>query len=138
MAHPNESVKQRRPKWLLWMRLFVRLGLAGVVLATAVGGAGFAYVYKKYGTDLPDVSVLETHRPSQTTKILASDGSVITTLFQENRVWAPLDTISPWVGAAVVAIGDAVGAVLTVLAEQPTIITLTAAMHISVKNHFFT
>ena len=41
-------------------------------------------------------------------------------------------------GAAVVAIGDAVGAVLTVLAEQPTIITLTAAMHISVKNHFFT
>ena len=106
MAHPNESVKQRRPKWLLWMRLFVRLGLAGAVLASVVGGAGLAYVYKKYGTDLPDVSVLETYRPSQTTKILASDGSVITTLFQENRVWAPLDSISPWVGAAVVATED--------------------------------
>ena len=34
--------------------------------------------------------------------------------------------------------GDAVGAVLIVLAEQPTITTLAASMHISVKNHFFT
>lgn len=106
MGDVRETVKQRRPKWLLWVRLFMRLGLAGAVFATAVGGAGFAYLYKKYGSDLPDVSILETYRPSQTTKILASDGSVITTLFQENRVWAPLDSISPWVGAAVVATED--------------------------------
>jgi len=46
--------------------------------------------------------------------------------------------IGELVGAAVVVIGDAVGAVLIVLAEQPTITTLAASMHISVKNHFFT
>ena len=89
-----------------YLRLFMRLGLVGFMLAAAAGTAVFGYVYKKYASDLPDVSLLETYRPSQTTKILASDGSVVTTLFQENRVWAPLDTISPWVGQAVVATED--------------------------------
>lgn len=105
MGDIREGVKVR-PRWLLWLRLFLRLGLVGLLLGGLAAGAGFAYVYKKYASDLPDVSLLETYRPSQTTKILASDGSVVTTLFQENRVWAPLDTVSPWVGAAVVATED--------------------------------
>jgi penicillin-binding protein 1A len=104
MGDVRERVK--RPRWLLWLRLGMRLGLAGLVLCALAGGIGFAYLYKTYASDLPDVSVLETYRPSQTTKILASDGSVVTTLFQENRVWAPLDSISPWVGVAVVATED--------------------------------
>jgi 1A family penicillin-binding protein len=105
MGDVREGAK-RRPRWLLWLRLFLRMGLAGLLMASIAGAAGFVYAYKKYGSDLPDVSVLETYRPSQTTRILASDGSVITTLFQENRVWAPLDEISPWVGTAVVATED--------------------------------
>ncbi len=106
MGDERERLKQRRPRWLLWLRLFLRLGLAGLVLAAAAGGAGFAYVYKTYGSDLPDVSVLETYRPSQTTKILASDGSVVTTLFQENRVWCPLDQMSPWIVPALTSTED--------------------------------
>ena len=67
---------------------------------------GFYYVYDKYGKNLPDISVLEDYRPAETTKILASDGTVIATLYQENRVWAPLDTISPWVTPALLATED--------------------------------
>ncbi len=105
MGDVRESGK-RRPRWVLWVRLFMRIGMAGLVLAALLGFGTLAVLYKKYGSDLPDVSILETYRPSQTTRVLASDGSVITTLFQENRVWAPIDEISPWVATAVVATED--------------------------------
>lgn len=100
-----ESTK-KRPRWLLWLRLFLRIGLALAVLGTLCGLVGFAALYHKFGRDLPDISVLETYRPAETTKIVASDGSVITTLYQENRVWAPLEAMSPWIVPALLATED--------------------------------
>lgn len=97
---------KKRPLWLRWLRLLLRWGLALTLLAVLVGAAGFYYIYDKYGKDLPDISILENYRPSETTKILASDGSVVATLYQENRVWAPLDTVSPWVTKALLATED--------------------------------
>ena len=46
--------------------------------------------------------------------------------------------IGLFVGAAVVVVGDAVGLVLIVLAEQPAMTMLAATMHSRARNHFFT
>ncbi len=105
MGDVTESAR-RRPRWLLWLRLFLRIGFALGLLGLVLGLAGFGALYYKYGRDLPDISILETYRPAETTKIVASDGSVITTLYQENRVWASLDSMSPWIVPALLATED--------------------------------
>ncbi len=78
------------------------LGLAGVGF-----GMGFVgVIYSYYAKGLPDISLLEAYRPAQTTTILAADGTVIATLFKENRVWVPLGDISPFVVQALLATED--------------------------------
>ncbi|MEO8284542.1 MAG: transglycosylase domain-containing protein, partial [Pseudarthrobacter sp.] len=49
---------------------------------------------------------LQVDPPSQSTTILASDGSVIASLFAENRTKVSLDQMSPFVKDAVIAIED--------------------------------
>ena len=104
MAKKSES--KGRPLWVRIVRLLVRWAFALGFLALVVGGALFYYVYDKYGRNLPDISILEDYRPAETSKILASDGTVIATLYQENRVWAPLEEIGPWVVPALLATED--------------------------------
>lgn len=105
MAALGESVT-RRPRWLLWLRLLFRWALAGAVVGVGLMVLTLLVLYLRYGRDLPDVSSLETYRPSQTTKIVASDGSILTTLYVENRVWAPLSNVSAWVVPALVSTED--------------------------------
>jgi len=102
----NTSENKKRPFWLRLIRLLVRWAFALAVLGVMAGAVGFYYVYDKYGKNLPDISILENYRPAETTKILASDGTVVATLYQENRVWAPLDKVSPWVVPALLATED--------------------------------
>ena len=105
MANQGSELK-RRPLWVRVVRLLVRWGFALTLAGLVVGAGLFYYVYNKYGTNLPDISILENYRPAQTTRILASDGSVIGTLYQENRVWANFDEMSPWVVPALLATED--------------------------------
>lgn len=49
---------------------------------------------------------LQVQPPSQSTKVLAADGSVIATLFEENRTRVGLDQISPFMQEAVIAVED--------------------------------
>ncbi|APX01971.1 transglycosylase domain-containing protein [Arthrobacter sp. QXT-31] len=51
-------------------------------------------------------SELAVRPPAQTTKILTSDGKLIASFYEENRVRVPLNKISPYVKNAVVAIED--------------------------------
>lgn len=102
----SSSEKKSRPLWLRLIRMFLRWAFALAVLGGLAGLCGFYYLYDKYGKDLPDISILEDYRPAETTKILASDGTVIATLYQENRVWAPLDKVSPWVVPALLSTED--------------------------------
>ena len=105
MANQGSELK-RRPLWVRVVRLLVRWGFALTLAGLVVGAGLFYYVYNKYGKNLPDISILENYRPAQTTRILASDGSVIGTLYQENRVWANFDEMSPWVVPALLATED--------------------------------
>lgn len=76
------------------------------VAALVAAGVGAAFLYQKYSQGLPSVAGLENYKPAETTRILSSDGKVIATLFKENRVYQPLDKISPHVVKALLAIED--------------------------------
>ncbi len=89
--------------FLMRMCLFLfLLGLAGSLI-------GFAVAYRMIGElsqGLPDVRKLDHYEPAETTRIYAADGTLIATLFQENRTWAPLKKISPYVVKALLATED--------------------------------
>lgn len=68
--------------------------------------AGGLLVFWALTAGLPDVTKLEQYDPAQTTKIYASDGTLIATLFDENRTPVTLDKISPLMREAIVSIED--------------------------------
>ncbi|MDD1476564.1 transglycosylase domain-containing protein [Arthrobacter sp. H16F315] len=78
--------------------------VAGLLVpAAAVTGSSASGSIKFFET-LP--AELQVDPPSQSTTILASDGSVIASLFAENRTKVSLDQMSPFVKDAVIAIED--------------------------------
>ncbi|MFJ5861143.1 transglycosylase domain-containing protein [Pseudarthrobacter sp. NPDC092439] len=79
--------------------------LAASLVVPAVAAAGLG-VSRSIGffENLPDE--LTVQPPSQSTKVLTSDGKLIATFFAENRVRIPLDQMSPYIKDAVVAIED--------------------------------
>ncbi len=82
-------------------------GLAMVILASVLTGvATVRSVLDHYRAELPDVSTLTYYEPSLTTRIFASDGTLIGTLYRENRTWTHLDQVSPHLLEAVLAIED--------------------------------
>ena len=78
--------------------LFVGVGLTGVSMVRTV--------LDHYRAELPDVSTLTYYEPSLTTRIYASDGTLIGTLYRENRTWTKMDEISPHLLDAILAIED--------------------------------
>ena len=88
---------------------FTASALCGVLAASlvvpAVAAAGFGVSTSiNFFDHLPEELVVAP--PSQSTKVLASDGQVIATFYAENRVKVPLDQISPYARDAIVAIED--------------------------------
>ena len=55
---------------------------------------------------LPDVTKLQEYDPAQTTKIYARDGTLVATLFDQNRTPVTIDEISEPMKQAIVAIED--------------------------------
>jgi membrane peptidoglycan carboxypeptidase len=88
---------------------FTASALCGVLAASlvvpAVAAAGFGVSSSiNFFDRLPDELVVAP--PSQSTKVLASDGQVIATFYAENRIKVPLDQMSPYIRDAVIAIED--------------------------------
>ena len=78
--------------------------VAGLLVpAAAVSGSTASGSIQFFDT-LP--AELQVDPPSQSTKILAADGSPIATLFAENRTRVPLDQMSPYIKDAVIAVED--------------------------------
>jgi membrane peptidoglycan carboxypeptidase len=79
--------------------------LAASLVVPAVAAAGFG-VSTSIGffDSLPEE--LTVQPPSQSTKVLTSDGQPIATFYAENRVRIPLDQMSPYIKDAVIAIED--------------------------------
>ena len=78
--------------------------VAGLLVPAAAVSGNTASGSIKFFDTLP--AELQVDPPSQSTTVLAADGSVIANLFAENRTRVSLDQMSPYVKDAVIAIED--------------------------------
>lgn len=79
--------------------------LAASLVVPSVAAAGYGVSTSiNFFESLPEE--LTVQPPSQSTKVLTSDGKTIATFYAENRVRIPLDQMSPYIKDAVIAIED--------------------------------
>ncbi len=89
---------------LFWAK---RIALASLVLAALVA-ITLALVIRHYEADLPSVGDLKSsYHPSQTTRVLARDGTLLAELFTERRTVVPIEQLPAHVKLAVLAAEDA-------------------------------
>ncbi len=95
---------KKKPK-RIFIKILIFFFYIALFLCVFVICVGLA-VINTCGKDLPDVELLAKFEPSETSIIYAADGTVIATLFRENRYWVPLDEIPQDMKDAIVAIED--------------------------------
>jgi penicillin-binding protein 1A len=59
-----------------------------------------------YARNLPDISRMADYQPASSTRIFARDGTLLASVYKENRVWVPLARVPPLVRDAFVANED--------------------------------
>jgi penicillin-binding protein 1A len=103
--------RHRRARWAraraaAW-RWTKRVALVAAVLALAAAVAA-CVVVRRIEADLPNVSELKSHyAPSQVTRVLARDGTLLAELFTERRTVVAIGTLPAHVKLAVLAAEDA-------------------------------
>jgi len=65
--------------------------------------AGIVYSYSR---NLPNINKMADFQPSRSTRVYARDGTLLATLFKQNRIWIPISKIPPRVRDAFVANED--------------------------------
>ncbi|MBV9028587.1 MAG: penicillin-binding protein, partial [Candidatus Eremiobacteraeota bacterium] len=91
--------KQRQRRF--WAGLAVAVLMLGLFALGAVAGMVAAY-----GRNLPDISRMADYQPAATTRIFARDGTLLASVYKENRVWVPISRIPPVVRDAFIANED--------------------------------
>jgi penicillin-binding protein 1A len=100
LAAPSDS-SSRLPGWLPLLTKILWGAALGCV-AGGIGGWGVAQFLH-----IPEVDVLQTWRPSTTTNVYASDGSMVASYALERRVELKPEQISDYLKLAIVAAEDA-------------------------------
>ena len=81
--------------------------IAVVVLMLVLFAAGtLAGIVAAYARNLPDISRMADYQPASSTRIFARDGSLLASVYRENRVWVPVSRIPPMVRNAFIANED--------------------------------
>ena len=98
----KEPEKPRKSRWR-WVRraLYAALVLGALGTGALVGG------YAWFSRDLPDFHTLRDWRPDQTTRIFASDGTLLAELYRERRTVVPRERIAKVLVQAVLSAEDA-------------------------------
>lgn len=65
-----------------------------------------AGIVAAYSRNLPDISRMADYQPDRATRFFARDGTVLASVYKENRTWAPISRIPPIVREAFVANED--------------------------------
>jgi penicillin-binding protein 1A len=86
-------------------KFFRALGVAVLLIILFVAGS-IAGIVSAYSRNLPDISRMADYQPARSTRIYARDGSLLATLYKENRIWVPIDDIPPMVRNAFIANED--------------------------------
>jgi penicillin-binding protein 1A len=77
-----------------------------LVLAVLVAAGVIAGVVSSYSRHLPDLNRMADLQPSRSTKIVARDGTLLASLYHENRTWVSIDRIPQMVRNAFIATED--------------------------------
>ncbi len=78
-----------------------------VVFLLLLFGAGtVAGIVAAYSRNLPDISRMADYQPARSTRIFARDGSLLGSVYKENRVWVPISGIPQIVREAFIASED--------------------------------
>ena len=88
------------------MRKFIRFVLVAVVLLVLFAAGSVAGIVAAYSRNLPDISRMADYQPARSTRVYARDGTLLATLYKENRDWTPIDKIPTIVREAFIANED--------------------------------
>jgi len=101
----HQAKRTRQQFFLNIGKKLLLFGFAGALFGSILIGGILFYIINIKG--LPDVSVIETLIPDETTKIYSSDNVVLAELhLEENRQWVFLKDISPILPQTVIAVED--------------------------------
>jgi penicillin-binding protein 1A len=82
-------------------------GIAVALLLAALLAVGIvAGVVSSYSKHLPDINRMADLQPSRSTNIVARDGTLLASLYHENRTWVSIDRVPQMVRNAFVATED--------------------------------
>lgn len=87
-------------------RSILRGTLVAVLLAFLFVCGTLAGIVAAYARNLPDISRMADYQPASSTRLFARDGTLIASVYKENRVWTPIANIPPIVRDAFVANED--------------------------------
>jgi penicillin-binding protein 1A len=88
------------------MRKFLRVAAMLLLLVVLFAAGSIAGIVSAYSRNLPDISRMADYQPARSTRIYARDGSLLATLYKENRIWVPIDKIPVMVRDAFIANED--------------------------------
>ncbi|ALE93198.1 hypothetical protein AOC05_14145 [Arthrobacter alpinus] len=105
--HPIFDTATTLGKLVLFLGVSAVCGVlvAGLMVPAVALTGNTATASISFFDDLPDEMTVGT--PAQSSKVLASDGSLLATFYNQNRTEVSLDAISPFMKDAIVAIEDA-------------------------------
>jgi len=96
VAYVGHLGRRRIVRGLLVTLLLIVLFCAGLV----------AGIVASYSRNLPDISRMADYQPARSTRIFARDGTLLASVYKENRVWVPIARIPRIVREAFVANED--------------------------------
>lgn len=88
------------------MRKFLRVAAITLLLLALFVAGSVAGIVSAYSRNLPDISRMADYQPARSTRIYARDGSLLASLYKENRIWVPIAKIPPMVRDAFIANED--------------------------------
>ena len=84
-----------------WRGVLVALLLAVLFVAGTIAG-----IVAAYARNLPDISRMADYQPASATRLFARDGTLLASVYKENRVWVPIARIPAIVREAFIANED--------------------------------
>ena len=80
--------------------------LVALLLVVLFCAGTVAGIVAAYSRNLPDISRMADYQPASSTRIFARDGTLLASVYKENRVWVPLSRIPLVMREAVIANED--------------------------------
>jgi penicillin-binding protein 1A len=88
------------------VRKALRYAAVALLLVVLFAAGSVAGLVAAYSRNLPDISRMADYQPARSTRLYARDGTLLATLYKENRIWLPIDKIPHLVRDAFIANED--------------------------------